>query len=211
MKEHFTTFNPSRLNMDCVGPSNLEKFVAVWDFEPSKKDEVALSKGDVVFVLKKYKDGWYRGIRYRGYQAGCFPGNFVVKDSDKAENIEWQDASKEFLSNSSPAPEVNTNILADLEINRGSMTSEGTGTEDQYKDMEDRQPDVNQNGVDRSDSLSSDNSGGLSPGTFTSFHGLSIIADSMSRDGAGKEAFLLLSVHFSLIIIINTPFHDFEH
>lgn len=78
------------------------------------------------------------------------------------------------------------------------MTSEGTGTEDQYKDMEDRQPDVNQNGVDRSDSLSSDNSGGLSPGTFTSFHGLSIIADSMSRDGAGKEAVLLLSVHFFL-------------
>ncbi|CAH3172046.1 unnamed protein product [Porites lobata] len=173
--------------MDCVGPSNLEKFVAVWDFEPSKKDEVALSKGDVVFVLKKYKDGWYRGIRYRGYQAGCFPGNFVVKDSDKAENIEWQDASKEFLSNSSPATEVNTNILADLEINRGSMTSEGTGTEDQYKDMEDRQPNVNQNGVDRSDSLSSDNSGGLSPGTFTSFHGLNIIADSMSRDGAESE------------------------
>ncbi|XP_073246114.1 intersectin-2-like isoform X3 [Porites lutea] len=173
--------------MDCVGPSNLEKFVAVWDFEPSKKDEVALSKGDVVFVLKKYKDGWYRGVRYRGYQAGCFPGNFVVKDSDKAENIEWQDASKEFLSNSSPAPEVNTNILADLEINRGSMTSEGTGTEDQYKDMEDRQPNVNQNGVDRSDSLSSDNSGGLSPGTFTSFHGLNIIADSMSRDGEESE------------------------
>ena len=122
-----------------------------------------------------------------------------------------QDASKEFLSNSSPATEVNTNILADLEINRGSMTSEGTGTEDQYKDMEDRQPNVNQNGVDRSDSLSSDNSGGLSPGTFTSFHGLNIIADSMSRDGAGKEALLLLSVHLSLIIIINMPFHDFEH
>lgn len=122
-----------------------------------------------------------------------------------------QDASKEFLSNSSPAPEVNTNILADLEINRGSMTSEGTGTEDQYKDMEDRQPNVNQNGVDRSDSFSSDNSGGLSPGTFTSFHGLNIIADSMSRDGEGKEVFLLLSVHFCLIIIINTPFHDFEH
>ena len=121
------------------------------------------------------------------------------------------DASKEFLSNSSPAPEVNTNILADLEIKRGSMTSEGTGTEDQYKDMEDRQPNVNQNGVDRSDSLSSDNSGGLSPGTFTSFHGLNIIAESMSRDGEGKEALLLLSVHLSLIIIINMPFHDFEH
>lgn len=122
-----------------------------------------------------------------------------------------QDSSKEFLSNSSPAPEVNANILADLEINRGSMTSEGTGTEDHYKDMEDRQPNVNQNGVDRSDSLSSDNSGGLSPGTLTSFHGLNIIAESMSRDGEGEEAFLLLSVHFSLTIIINTPFHDFEH
>lgn len=126
-----------------------------------------------------------------------------------------QDASKEFLSNSSPAPEVNTNILADLEINRGSMTSEDSGTEDQYKDMEDRQPDINQNGVDRSDSFSSDNSGGLSPGTFTSFHGLNIIAESMSRDGEGEEAFLLLSVHFSLIIIFNMPLgfrgRVFEH
>ena len=65
--------------------------------------------------------------------------------------------------------------------------------------------------MDRNNSLSSNNSGGLSPGTFTSFHGLNIIAESMSRDGEGKEAFLSLSVHFSLIIIINTPFHDFEH
>lgn len=30
--------------------SNLEKFVAVWDFEPSKKDEVALSKVKLSFV-----------------------------------------------------------------------------------------------------------------------------------------------------------------
>ena len=29
--------------------SNLEKFVAVWDFEPSKKDEVALSKVKLSF------------------------------------------------------------------------------------------------------------------------------------------------------------------
>ena len=24
-----------------------------------------------MFVVKKYQDGWYRGIRYRGYQVLC--------------------------------------------------------------------------------------------------------------------------------------------
>lgn len=172
--------------MDCVEPRNLEKFVAVWDFEPSKKDEVALSKGDVVFVVKKYQDGWFRGIRYRGYQAGCFPGNFVVKDSDKTDNIEWSQVSQDLLS-SSPASEVNAKTLADLEIDRSNMTSEGSGTNDQRKDMEDRQPDVNQNGVERCNSLSSGNSGSFSPGAFTSFHGLNIVGDSMSQEGEESE------------------------
>lgn len=66
------------------------------------------------------------------------------------------------------------------------MTSEGCcGTDDQCKDMEDRQPDVNHNGVDRSDSLNISN---ISPGplTGTSLHGLNIIAEQMAQDGEGK-------------------------
>ena len=76
--------------------------------------------------------------------------------------------------------------MADLENDRTNLTSEGGGTDDQYKDMEDRQPDVNHNGVERCDSMTSGNSGNISPGPFTSFHGLSIIADTMGQEGEGN-------------------------
>ena len=91
------------------------------------------------------------------------------------------------LTLSSPVAEVNTKILADLENDRANLTSEGSWTDDQYNSMSNRQPDVNQNGVDRYDSLSSGSSGIISPGSFTSFHGLSIIADKMGQDGEGKD------------------------
>lgn len=91
------------------------------------------------------------------------------------------------IISSSPVSEVNTKILADLENDRANLTSEGSQTDDQYNDIGNRQPDVNQNGVDRYDSLNSGSSGSLSPGPFTSFHGLSIIADKMGQDGEGKK------------------------
>lgn len=157
---------------------NLEQFIAVWDFEPSKKDEIALSKGDIVFVVKKYKDGWYRGIRYRGYQAGCFPGNFVEKDSSEIGNLEWQDLP-------SPTSEGNSKVLEDLQNDRTKLTSEANGTDDQCEDMEGRQPDANHNNeLNRSDSHNSDN---LSPGPLTSFHGLNIIAEQMGQEGEESE------------------------
>lgn len=166
-------------------PRNLEKFVALWDFEPSKKDELELVKGEVVLVVKKYKDGWYRGIRCRGYQAGCFPGNFVAKDTDQTETIAWQEAPPDLLS-SSPVSDVNTKILADLALEHTNLTSEGNGTND-HNSMEDRQLGVNRNGMERHDSLGSGNGDSLSPGSFTSFHGLNIIADSMGHDGEESE------------------------
>lgn len=84
----------------------------------------------------------------------------------------------------SPTSEGNSKILEDLQKDRTKLTSEGGGTDDQCKDMEHRQPDVNHNGVDRSDSL---NNGSLSPrGPLTSFHGLNIIADQMGQEGEGK-------------------------
>lgn len=54
-----------------------------------------------------------------------------------------------------------------------------------HNSMENGQPDADQNSIERHDSLSSDNSGNLSPVPFTSFHGLNIIADSMGQ-GEGK-------------------------
>ena len=93
----------------------------------------------------------------------------------------------EDLLSSSPATEVNSNILEDLQNDRTNMTSEGCcETNDQCKDMEHRQPDVNQNGVHRTDSLNSCNA---SPGAFTSFHGLNILAEQMGQDGEGNNHF----------------------
>ncbi|XP_028516449.1 uncharacterized protein LOC110244411 [Exaiptasia diaphana] len=64
-----------------ISPSGLRspaRYIVIHDFQASKTDEIDLSKGDVVLVVKKYKDGWFRGVRCRGYQVGCFPGNFVA-------------------------------------------------------------------------------------------------------------------------------------
>lgn len=97
-----------------------------------------------------------------------------------------QQASKDLLS-SSPVSEVNAKILADLENNRTNLTSEGSRTDDQYSSMGNRQPDANQNGVERHDSLSNGSSGNLSPGPFTSFQGLNIIASTMGKEGEGEK------------------------
>ena len=60
------------------------------------------------------------------------------------------------------------------------MTSEGCcETDRQCKDMEHRQPDVNQNGVHRTDDI-------VSPGAFTSLHGLNILSKQMAQDGEGN-------------------------
>ena len=70
------------------------------------------------------------------------------------------------------------------------MTSEGCCETDEHcKDMEDRQPDVNQNGVHRINSLKSDTVG---PGAFTSLHGLNILSEQTSQDGEGN------TIHFKL-------------
>ena len=54
-----------------------------------------------------------------------------------------------------------------------------------HSSMENGQPDADQTRMERHDSLSSDNSGNLSPVPFTSFHGLNIIADAMGQ-GEGE-------------------------
>ena len=74
------------------------------------------------------------------------------------------------------------------------MSSEGRcDTDEHCKDMEHRQPDVNQNGVHRTDSLKSDVG---TPGAFTSFHGLNILSEQMAQDGEGS-----IITHFKLFIV----------
>ena len=86
----------------------------------------------------------------------------------------------ESLVLSLPKTEINSKVLEDLQNDRNNMTSEGCCETDEHcKDMEDRQPDVNQNGVHRIYSLKSDT---VSPGAFTSLHGLSILSE---QNGTG--------------------------
>ncbi|EDO48318.1 predicted protein [Nematostella vectensis] len=62
-----------------------ERYIAIHEFQTTRDDEIDLQKGDVVLVVKKYQDGWFRGVRCRGYQVGCFPGNFVAIDASPGE------------------------------------------------------------------------------------------------------------------------------
>ncbi|XP_065666211.1 abl interactor 2 [Hydra vulgaris] len=52
-----------------------EKVVAIYDYEKLRDDELQLTEGDVIYVIKKNDDGWYEGIK-DGIQ-GLFPGNYV--------------------------------------------------------------------------------------------------------------------------------------
>lgn len=56
---------------------------------------------------------------------------------------------------------------------------------DDHNSMENGQPDADGTRMERHDSLSSNNSGNLSPVPFTSFHGLNMIADAMGQ-GEGE-------------------------
>ena len=39
--------------------------------------ELELRLGDVVYVIQKRDDGWFRGILHRTGKTGYFPGSFV--------------------------------------------------------------------------------------------------------------------------------------
>lgn len=49
--------------------------VAKFKYEPRNKDELELKKGDLVYVLEKEHDGWWKGRC--GYKQGWFPSNYT--------------------------------------------------------------------------------------------------------------------------------------
>jgi len=53
-----------------------EKVIAIYDYQKLRDDELELTEGDVLFVIKKNDDGWFEGIK-DGLQ-GLFPGNYVT-------------------------------------------------------------------------------------------------------------------------------------
>lgn len=49
--------------------------VAKYNYEPQRPDELALTRGDMVTVVERSSDGWWKG-EING-QVGWFPSNYV--------------------------------------------------------------------------------------------------------------------------------------
>ncbi|KAK4876428.1 hypothetical protein RN001_012850 [Aquatica leii] len=52
---------------------------AIHSYNASQPDELALSRGDVINVIRKMADGWYHGERIRDGQTGWFPANYTIE------------------------------------------------------------------------------------------------------------------------------------
>ncbi|EHB18806.1 SH3 domain-containing RING finger protein 3 [Heterocephalus glaber] len=58
-------------------PLPRERYRVVVSYPPQSEAEIELKEGDVVFVHRKRKDGWYEGTLQRNGRTGLFPGSFV--------------------------------------------------------------------------------------------------------------------------------------
>ncbi|NXF36235.1 ABI3 protein, partial [Nyctibius bracteatus] len=56
-------------------PSYLEKVVALYPYERQKDNELSFQPGALLFVTRRYSDGWCEGVTAE--DAGFFPGNYV--------------------------------------------------------------------------------------------------------------------------------------
>ncbi|XP_008414688.1 ABI family, member 3a isoform X2 [Poecilia reticulata] len=56
-------------------PDYLEKVVALYTYEASKPDDLPLTEGDIVYVMRRHDDGWCEGVC--NGREGFFPKNYV--------------------------------------------------------------------------------------------------------------------------------------
>ncbi|KAF7272278.1 hypothetical protein GWI33_014937 [Rhynchophorus ferrugineus] len=52
---------------------------AIHNYTATQSDELSLTKGDVINVLRKLADGWYHGEKIRDGKTGWFPANHTVE------------------------------------------------------------------------------------------------------------------------------------
>lgn len=68
---------PAELLVADDAPENYEeKVIAIYSYQKLRDDELELTEGDLIYVVKKNDDGWFEGIK-NGVQ-GLFPGNYVT-------------------------------------------------------------------------------------------------------------------------------------
>lgn len=57
------------------------RFKCVVSYPPNSNVELELNVGDIVYVHRKLKDGWYKGTHARTNKTGLFPASFVEPDN----------------------------------------------------------------------------------------------------------------------------------
>ncbi|XP_056634491.1 rho guanine nucleotide exchange factor 26 [Diorhabda sublineata] len=68
--------NPDETLYECW---DCPQVTAMHNYNACQPDELSLSRGDVMNVLRKMTDGWYQGERLRDGQTGWFPANYTVE------------------------------------------------------------------------------------------------------------------------------------
>lgn len=59
---------------------HFSRFRCVVPYPPNSDVELELQVGDIIFVYRKQKNGWYKGTNSRTYKTGLFPASFVEPD-----------------------------------------------------------------------------------------------------------------------------------
>ncbi|XP_072391646.1 rho guanine nucleotide exchange factor 15 isoform X2 [Diabrotica undecimpunctata] len=68
--------NPDETLYECW---DCPQVMAMHNYNGCQPDELSLSRGDVINVLRKMTDGWYHGERLRDGHTGWFPANYTVE------------------------------------------------------------------------------------------------------------------------------------
>ncbi|CDW55872.1 SH3 9 and SH3 1 domain containing protein [Trichuris trichiura] len=66
-------------NHSAMYASKIDTYEAVYDYMPENPDELELKRGDIVYVVEGYDDGWFIGTSLRTGRFGTFPGNYVKR------------------------------------------------------------------------------------------------------------------------------------
>lgn len=60
----------------CIPNSYIEKVVTLYEYVRERDDELTFQAGKIIYVVKKYDNGWFEGVMENG-SSGLFPGNYV--------------------------------------------------------------------------------------------------------------------------------------
>ena len=58
-------------------PDDFEKYIALYDYEAQRPDELSFHAGDILHVFEKDESGWFLG-KISGFgRQGLFPSNYL--------------------------------------------------------------------------------------------------------------------------------------